>query len=89
MLRNLPTLFLDPGQQALDLPVGGAQAAGVNQVLQGSVELSGEREDDTISEDQTEIDTFKCFFSVPSTNRNTEVPEAGVLYVGYELSFLC
>ena len=40
LLCRLSTLFFDSREQALDLPVGRAQAAGLNQVLQGSMELS-------------------------------------------------
>lgn len=39
VLRHLPALVLHPSQQALDLPVGRTQAAGLDQVLQGCVEL--------------------------------------------------
>lgn len=40
LLCSLPTLLFDPGQQPLDLPVGWAQVARLNQVLQGGMELS-------------------------------------------------
>lgn len=39
LLSNLSTLLLDPGKQTLDLPVGRTQATGLDQVLQGGVEL--------------------------------------------------
>lgn len=55
LLCNLPTLFLDPGQQALDLPVGWTQAAGLNQVLQGCMELSEWWERESESKDRQKI----------------------------------
>lgn len=55
LLCNLPTLFFDPGQQALDLSVGWAQAAGLNQVFQGCVELTEWRERESDSKDRNKI----------------------------------